>query len=812
MGTVKLYLDNELVGSEFVEVQPSESLSVDFTVRVERPGLYVLRAEFSSMGSSSTKTEIVTVPDDSDCDGWTDYVEEQYGTDPNNPDMDKDGVLDSRDVDPFKNVEVTVYVLRAKALDDLSGPLKLEINVNGVKKVFDLSLNKNDVEKKPLVGSDLGDPEGFTLRDYLESYSIAKLTVDVPDDEASGPIRFHLYTIDNSGLKSTVRDIDVSPGKGTIATIVYDLRNGTWSGDDYPGDAEKYFGYGHLSGCGDGSCNVGPKEPDKDIKVYTKYEGILEKKGIKGKILNITTVKGVKEIRITDGRGTRSILNPGEVKIATVRLENGSVVNVTLINTYKANAPVKEPIKLPVNPDVPLTKGIPANESVKAENTIPEEPLKGEVEIIPLEGDLIDPGLGDVITYSSELDGELWFVVTTNDRDFIPFYREIELNNELLGMGLSPAFNPKFDTQLDRDGDYDGDGVPNAVEVLIGKDPAKRDILGIELTVSVEWKMSDEDKEKLVYSIRKASDFIYDYTDGYAMIARVTIWDDKKNWDKADIQIHNGSCIVGVWNKKICPQTFSVGGYWIHRDMGIPEKFRLNVAIEMPREFASLLRNMEHLKEYITECTLRYGLTPEYIEPCVLSKLGRDKVKIGSVDYGKALAHELGHYVFILGDEYMDWKGRNYYTYDLFDPNKLIFRSDAWWFYTNNVPPYSVMNNAHRYSELSWPADYERFENKLKERFKNWEEHMTDQWGNTSNYREYSNSVRHEPGWNTLYKVLTLWNGTIWVEDPDKKGTWVGFGERIANNIKVEIKDIDNYIPKTGPYTGVGYFMEVTWG
>ena len=97
----------------------------------------------------------------------------------------------------------------------------------------------------------------------------------------------------------------------------------------------------------------------------------------------------------------------------------------------------------------------------------------------------------------------------------------------------------------------------------------------------------------------------------------------------------------------------------------------------------------------------------------------------------------------------------------------------------NSMPPHSIMNNAHRYSELSWPADYERFENKLKEKFKeNWKEHMTDQWG----------KPWHKDCWSTLKDILH-----------QKAGVQTGL-------------ITSNFIPKTGPYTGVGYFMEVVWG
>jgi len=107
----------------------------------------------------------------------------------------------------------------------------------------------------------------------------------------------------------------------------------------------------------------------------------------------------------------------------------------------------------------------------------------------------------------------------------------------------------------------------------------------------------------------------------------------------------------------------------------------------------------------------------------------------------------------------------------------------------NDVP---LMNNAYRYSELSWPADYERFENKLKERFKNWEEHMTDQWGK---WKECSRETLSHLLDGNLQFTFQMDNSTVTIR-PNKAG--------------IEFLLLDS--PYTGPYTGVGYFMEVVWG
>ncbi|NJF25504.1 hypothetical protein [Thermococcus sp. Bubb.Bath] len=801
VGTLKIYVDGNLAVTVGTEVDPYTPVTETVKLSVQS-GTHTFKAEVENPTGSSSKTLTTTLHSDWDCDGLLDEQENSYGTNPYNKDTDGDGIIDSQDMNPLGNYTVTVYILRARALEDVdsatvghnAADMSLKVTVNGQTKTLFLTDNKDDSDKnnKPLVS-------GSNLIDYLNKYAIAKATFDVPDDKETVPITFNLYDRDDDGK---IDEMDVSPGPGYEANIYYNLKTGTWSGDDYPGDEWEYYGYGHLSGCGDGSCGIGPRNPDKDVKVYSKYQSILEKNGIKGEILSVHSSTKASEVRWGSRRNQILIENPRKVMVVQILLPNGTVKNVTLVNTYGARTIKLSPIKLPAKPDVAEGGLMPVNVSAEALTEA------GQVKLSKT-----------VVTYSSSdyPDGEIWFVIVPNDPDLIPFWREVELNKELKEKGISWRFDPSDKLWDDESMDYDGDGVPNAVEQLIGKDPAKKDILGISLKVSTEWPLSDEDKKNLLYGIRKASDFVYDYTDGYAMITSVQIWDDKRHWKDADVRVNSSSANFYDWGSDNWPQTTTVGGYWIRRDAGIPDKFKAKVSIEMPREFASPLRNMDHLGEYIQECILS---CPIYqLEACVLSKFATDKVKIGSADYGRAIAHELGHYVFILGDEYIDWKGRKYYVYDLFDihdmsnPLEMIFKSDAWWFYTNNVPPHSIMNNAHRYSEVSWVTDYERFESMLKKRFREgWMDHLTDQWGDPYNYKEYSNSVRHEAAWNTLYKVLTLWEGIIWVEDPDRKGIAVGFNKKISNNIEIKIKDVDSYIPKTGPYTGVGYFMEVIWG
>ena len=98
-------------------------------------------------------TRMITVITDSDKDGWCNALELEYGTNPRNNDTDGDGVVDSKDVDPLRDAKITVYILRARALDDVDSgithnpaDMSLELTVNGQTKT--LLLTDNQVTRR----------------------------------------------------------------------------------------------------------------------------------------------------------------------------------------------------------------------------------------------------------------------------------------------------------------------------------------------------------------------------------------------------------------------------------------------------------------------------------------------------------------------------------------------------------------------------------------------------------------------------------------------------------------------------------------
>ena len=326
--------------------------------------------------------------------------------------------------------------------------------------------------------------------------------------------------------------------------------------------------------------------------------------------------------------------------------------------------------------------------------------------------------------------------------------------------------------QKDAYGDYDGDGVLNAVELFIGKNPVKPDVLGIKLTVAVGWNADEDYLKKLIKGFQRASQVIYDYTDGYTMITRVNIWDNKRNWERADVRVYNAEWELPVVNKDQWPASI-VGGYWMSSGY-----------IQMPKRFFRISTN--------------------------------SKGEIGDDKWGRTLGHELGHYVFWLGDEYKDWHDHGYKTWYV-----LIASSYDKYRILNDrlLSIHSVMNNEWKWSELSTPQEYAEFKsdaiyfmeqysgNIFLLGYTSWEDVLPAQWGNVTKNPQTDYPIWHCSAWRAVYSFLSGHNTPLWITN-----TFKPENHPRHQRVLISIPSVgDNFIPKTGPYTGVGYFMEGIW-
>lgn len=200
---------------------------------------------------------------------------------------------------------------------------------------------------------------------------------------------------------------------------------------------------------------------------------------------------------------------------------------------------------------------------------------------------------------------------------------------------------------------------------------------------------------------------------------------------------------------------------------------------------------------------------------------------IGEEDWGEMLGHELGHYVFWLEDEYKDWHGHKYGEWYPAVLTEFVGPEapEIYLILTGKMLSlHTVMNKQWKWSELSTPRDYEMFRNwthQLWLKYPNaWinmgytteADMLPDQWGDPNDPDRW-----HSSAWETLYKILTSENlkinACVPLEDPSK-GVYACRPQNIimSNGIQIDFVVDLGFVPKTGPYTGVGYLMEVVWG
>ncbi|GEM_PF-2594979 len=314
--------------------------------------MFVPVDERGNVGTPEERTVLVKL--DTDFDGWCDIEEiEKYKTDPYKWDTDGDGIKDSKDVDPLtRNLTLTVYVFRARVLDPVDEwlsadyqkadmTLEIEANLghgNIVWQSFTISDNQDDAEKSIILTND-------TLVN-MELQQIAKFTVDIPEYFEFIWIYFKLFDRDTL---SSWDMLDISPESGTdeedkMAKVMFSVKSGTWGFHDYPNDHRVYFGYGHLSGCGDGSC--GDLDSSTDIEPFVKYYDELEAMGYDLSIVNITDARGwdgIESVEVKDYQKGKlyQYSKPEEAVLFTLALPNGTERKVLVINKRNAKVQVQ---------------------------------------------------------------------------------------------------------------------------------------------------------------------------------------------------------------------------------------------------------------------------------------------------------------------------------------------------------------------------------------------------------------------------------------------------------------------------------------
>jgi len=140
------------------------------------------------------------------------------------------------------------------------------------------------------------------------------------------------------------------------------------------------------------------------------------------------------------------------------------------------------------------------------------------------------------------------------------------------------------------------------------------------LDVALEWDARYDQRfmAQLEYDLRRASEFLFDATNGQAALGDINIWHDKENWDTAHVRVYASN--------RLRPNAM-IGGV-------AGDAFTRTVALDSG------------------ERTLYYG--PGQVRMgAVWSRFGDQSGSSLSEDWPRTLAHEFGHYLLFLDDNYL---------------------------------------------------------------------------------------------------------------------------------------------------------------
>ncbi len=144
--------------------------------------------------------------------------------------------------------------------------------------------------------------------------------------------------------------------------------------------------------------------------------------------------------------------------------------------------------------------------------------------------------------------------------------------------------------------------------------------LGFNLSVSAEWKISPDYLNNLKSAFAKASNLMYDVTNGQACIDFITVYDDTTNWRNSDIRIYADNM---QW-----PES-AVKGMTINGDGYVS------------------------LPPALYDSTMDFNLVQKFYDA--------NPVDPSNTIFVPTIVHELGHYAFGFFDEYIDPLGIGIY-------------------------------------------------------------------------------------------------------------------------------------------------------
>jgi hypothetical protein len=211
------------------------------------------------------------------------------------------------------------------------------------------------------------------------------------------------------------------------------------------------------------------------------------------------------------------------------------------------------------------------------------------------------------------------------------------------------------------------------------------------LAVSVEWDASDDYLNDILEGMKKTSNYMYDVADGQFYIGKVAVFDNKKYWDKVDIQRYA--------NNQLRPTAptynFNYKDYFDYILYRLP--------IRMPRIWK-----------------IDFDLTRNHVY---------SEGDLSSPFDFKTVGHELGHYLFSFKDEYKNDSGALVW-------NQLSGPTDTWNFGFMDSPQTQYKGNIRGGEYASEMSSLERYPNSQYKVTRQWQKHRTSCWGTFTNLFE----------------------------------------------------------------------------
>ncbi|MEM7134306.1 MAG: VCBS repeat-containing protein [Chloroflexota bacterium] len=152
----------------------------------------------------------------------------------------------------------------------------------------------------------------------------------------------------------------------------------------------------------------------------------------------------------------------------------------------------------------------------------------------------------------------------------------------------------------------------------------KNPLILFNLDLSLEWdaQYAREYLEQLERDLQRTSELLFDWTNGQAALGNITVYQNKERWDEADIRIHA--------TNRLRPHA-TIGGI-------VP-----NLTLD-----TIFITNTDGISQQITHL-----YNPGHVEMgAVWNRYGEAGESL-SEDWARTLAHELGHYLFFLYDNYL---------------------------------------------------------------------------------------------------------------------------------------------------------------